>query len=427
MQASLRFESLCDKQYRPTTGDFVTRMALRVGISDLAETLPLNLCLLIDRSMSMTGAKMDAARQSAAALVEALRPDDRLSVLTFSSTVDVLLRAVTMDEAGKARALDVTGRLAPGGVTRMDLALNEAVAVLRETGNDALNMLLLLSDGAPTNQLGYVLEEDARDGLRDTVAQALRDASVVTSTIGLGDAADCLAPFLEACAETGQGVFYHEDQPEHLADRFIEAFQRVSLVAATDVRFHLKDPAGRVRKAAAVYPDLRELPVQQADDGSLVLEAGGLAKGEEHVFLVELVTEGDGTAVRKKLCDVSLTYRMDGEARETHAQSPVIEMTDDAALLRKPGHDEVEKYKAMYMAFQQTRFAADNVRGGGDSAKTRVLLESAAKTTRRLGMAKQTKLLTDMARDLDGKGTLSENQLAELTTAGRKTKLLQAH
>lgn len=426
MTTNVRFETLCDKVYRPTTGDFVTRLALRMSISDLAETLPLNLCLLLDRSMSMTGQKMEAAKTSASLLIDALRAEDRLSLIPFSGSADLTVHDLLMDEAGKQRAKEALAAIVPAGVTRMDLALEKGYQVLETGDANYMKMLLMLSDGAPTNHLGYVLEGDDREGLRDHIGQALSGGSVITSTIGLGDAADCLGPFLEACAETGQGVFYHEDQPEKLADRFMEEFHRIESVAITEARFHLNNMDGRVRKAAAIYPDLREMPLNQDDQGNLILDAGALQKGEEHAFLVELVTTGDGGSARKKLCDVAVSYRMEGEARHSGIQSPVIELTDDESLLNKPGHDEVEKYKSMYMAFQQTRFAADNVRAGGDSKKTKVLLESAAKTTRRLGMTKQTKLLNDMAQNLDGEGTLSENQLTQMSAASRKTKVLKA-
>lgn len=424
MSANIRFECLCDKNYRPINGEFVTRLALRLSISDLAETLPLNICLLLDKSMSMTGTKIEEACQSARRLIGALREGDRLSLISFSTTVETLLENQEMDESGKHKALQAVDRIQVGGITRMDLALAQAYTLLEQTGDTYLKQLLLLSDGAPTNHAGFVLEEDDRESVRQTMGQALQDASIITSVIGLGDAAECLAPFLEACAETGQGVFYHEQDPDQLADRFLEEFHRIKATAASEVRFRLNELAGRVRKAAAIYPDLRELSGETADGGSLDLDVGALQKGEEHVFILELVTPGLDEPAKKKLCDVSVEYHMEGEQQTQNGAPPILEYTDDETLLTKPGHTEVEKYKAMYMAFQQTRFAAANVRDGGDAKKTRQLLETAAKTTRRLGNAKQTKLLHAMADNLETAGTLSENDLAQMAGASRKTKVL---
>lgn len=425
MSANVRFDSLCDKVYRPTHGDFVTRLALRMSISDLAEVLPLNICLLIDRSNSMRGAKIDAARSSARSLVEVLRPGDRFSLIAFSGSADVLLKRVDMDDFGKEQAQQAISSIQPSGVTRMDLALSQGYELL-DGGPDFMNMLWLLSDGAPTNQAGYVLKGDDLDGLRASIGEALAEHAIVTSTVGLGDAADCLAPFLESCAEYGQGVFYHEKDPDNLAERFLEEFDRVKATAVSDARFVLENLDGRVRKAAAIYPDLRELQARSDDNGALVLDVGGLQKGEEHAFLLEIVTSGAGEPARRKLCDVSVSYRADGAVHQEKGQATIIELTEDEALLNKPGHEDVEKFKSMYTAYQQTRFAADNVRSGGDAKKTRALIESAAKTTRRLGMTKQTKLLNAMAESLDGGGSLNENQLTEMSTATRKTKVLNA-
>lgn len=426
MSANVRFDSLCDKVYRPTSGEFVTRLALRMSISDLAEVLPLNICLLIDRSNSMRGAKMSAAKDSALALIDVLRPGDRFSLIAFSTSADVLIDGYDMDDAGKDLARAAIAKIEPHGVTRLDLALAEGYRLLASAGSDFMNTLWMLSDGAPTNQAGYVLKGDELDGIKATIGEALGERAIVTSTVGLGEAADCLAPFLEACAEYGQGVFYHERDPDSLSARFLEEFDRVKATAVSEARFVLDQLDGRVRKAAAIYPDLRELQVRTADDGSLVLDVGGLQKGEEHAFLLELVTSGDGQPARRKLCDVAVTYRADGQLHTEKGKAPILELTDEEPLLAKPGHDEVEKYKAMYTAYLQTRFATDNARAGGDPKKTKALIENAAKTTRRLGMTKQTKLLSAMAESLDQGGSLDENQLTQMSTATRKTKVLNA-
>jgi len=81
MNNSLQFDVLTDKQYRPMEGDFIVRLALRLSVSDLAETLPLNLCLLIDHSGSMEGDKIEKAKDAAKQLIENLVNGDVLSII----------------------------------------------------------------------------------------------------------------------------------------------------------------------------------------------------------------------------------------------------------------------------------------------------------------------------------------------------------
>ncbi|MDJ0840685.1 MAG: VWA domain-containing protein [Acidobacteriota bacterium] len=422
MSTKLRFDVLTDKAYRPTAGEFVVRLACRMSVSDLAETLPLDLCLLIDKSLSMRGAKIEAARSAARRLISGMREGDRLSMIAFGTNVETLADRVVISPVTRSELLVSVDELEAGGVTRMDLALDQALERLG-ANPDYLSMMLLLSDGAPTNQAGYVLDDGACSDLRDKLAGAFGRRSVITSTIGLGDAEDCLAPFLDSCAEFGGGVFYHEDDPENLAARFVEEFDRIKDTAVADARFTLNNIHGKLRRAAAVLPEIREIPMSAEGEG-MVLEAGALQKGEEHVFLLEIITPPADGPCKQPLGDISVSYKLDGETHMREAEPQLLEYTNEESLLTKPGQPDVERYKGLYQAFFQTRKAVDNVRQGGDTKKTRALLQSAAKTTRRLGLAKQTKLLNQIDRKLENTGSITENELTAAGTGSRKTRVL---
>ena len=62
--------------------------------SDSASELtdvPLNLCLVLDRSTSMTGEKMDVVKAAAIRIVQMLRPQDLFSLVAFGDRADVLV------------------------------------------------------------------------------------------------------------------------------------------------------------------------------------------------------------------------------------------------------------------------------------------------------------------------------------------------
>lgn len=54
---------------------------------------PLNVCLVIDRSTSMQGARMDTVKTAAIELIRQLRPEDRLSLVLFSDRAEVFVPA----------------------------------------------------------------------------------------------------------------------------------------------------------------------------------------------------------------------------------------------------------------------------------------------------------------------------------------------
>ena len=55
---------------------------------------PLNVCLVLDRSTSMQGERMDAVKAAAIELVRQMRPDDILSIVTFSDRAEIIVPAV---------------------------------------------------------------------------------------------------------------------------------------------------------------------------------------------------------------------------------------------------------------------------------------------------------------------------------------------
>ncbi|GEM_PF-6174627 len=54
---------------------------------------PLNVCLVIDRSTSMQGPRLDQVKAAAAQLIEGLKPNDQFSVVAFSDRAEVILSA----------------------------------------------------------------------------------------------------------------------------------------------------------------------------------------------------------------------------------------------------------------------------------------------------------------------------------------------
>src|SRR5258706_1420218 len=59
---------------------------------------PLNLAVVLDRSGSMTGAKIEKARQAAMGLVDRLAPDDIFSFVVFSDSARLVVPAQRVED-----------------------------------------------------------------------------------------------------------------------------------------------------------------------------------------------------------------------------------------------------------------------------------------------------------------------------------------
>src|SRR3990172_10729782 len=172
--------------------------------------VPVNLGLVLDRSGSMSGEKLDLAREGAIRAIQSLRAEDRLSVIVYDEHVNVLIRSGAADDATKRVAEQRVRRIDPGGNTDLCggwLRGCEHVGLGLEARR--LGRCLLLTDGL------------ANQGITDhpTIvrhASELRKRGVTTSTLGVGRDFD--ETLLRQMAEAGGGNFYFAERADQLSD-----------------------------------------------------------------------------------------------------------------------------------------------------------------------------------------------------------------
>jgi len=111
--------------------------------------LPKDLVFVLDRSGSMSGAKIAQAKEALGFILENLNPDDRFAVVAFSDYVEAqatALQPVTSDAV--AHAIAWSARLEATGGTDIDAALSTAFPLFEETGRP--RFVVFLTDGEAT-------------------------------------------------------------------------------------------------------------------------------------------------------------------------------------------------------------------------------------------------------------------------------------
>ena len=210
----------------------VAELAGRGEATPRRELPALNLALAIDVSGSMAGDKIDAARRAARAVAEAMTERDRLSIIAFDSTAEVLLDARPMDQAGRAAAVAaIAGLVDRGGTNLFEgwLLAAERGAVAMAAALQASPRVLLLSDG------------QANEGVtgRDEIARhvgALLERGVVTSALGIGDGYD--EELLGAMVEAGGGNLHDAEHATEIGEVVLGELQagRDALVERVTLR-----------------------------------------------------------------------------------------------------------------------------------------------------------------------------------------------
>lgn len=136
---------------------------------------PLNVCLVIDRSTSMQGDVMDTVKNTAIEVVRRLRPEDIISVVSFSDKAEVIVPAGTNQD--RAKVEHSIHMLTPGGGTEIFKGLEKGFEeVKRFRTPKAVNHIILITDGRTYG------DEPACEVLADQAAHL----KIGISSLGIG-------------------------------------------------------------------------------------------------------------------------------------------------------------------------------------------------------------------------------------------------
>jgi len=171
-------------------------LPVRLDIPERREEATLALALVIDRSGSMAGPKMDLTKEAARATAEALPNADQIAVIVFDSAATPVVRL--QRAANRQRILGDIARITASGGTNILAGLREAVDELLPA-HARKKHIILLSDG-----------QSPYDEIPDLV-DAASAARITISAVGVGDGAD--QTLLKMVATRGGGRFYHTRDP----------------------------------------------------------------------------------------------------------------------------------------------------------------------------------------------------------------------
>ncbi|MFJ2029268.1 VIT domain-containing protein [Streptosporangium sp. NPDC087985] len=206
---------------------------------------PKDVVLVLDRSGSMTGWKMVAARRAAARIVDTLTGGDRFAVLSFDTVVE---RPEGLGEGlseasdrNRYRAVEHLARLEARGGTEILAPLEQAVALLADSTRD--RVLVLVTDGQVGNE-DQILER-----------AGARLAGMRVHTVGIDRAVN--AGFLGRLAGLGAGRCELVESEDRLDEAMEHIHHRIGAPLVTDLSLKaggLDLIPGTVSHLGSIYP-----------------------------------------------------------------------------------------------------------------------------------------------------------------------------
>lgn len=173
---------------------------------------PLNIALVVDRSSSMSGDKLDKAKEASHLLIDMLSSQDRLAVVSYGSDVKTESTSKMVTTANKELLHNAVRGIRLHGSTNLSGGYERGRdLVMQHNRDDSINRVLLLSDGHANVGVtrGPQLGALARNGLN-------RGVSLTTMGIGL----DYNENLMTEMAQQGAGNYYFIEKSNQIAAMF---------------------------------------------------------------------------------------------------------------------------------------------------------------------------------------------------------------
>jgi Ca-activated chloride channel family protein len=343
---------------------------LTASESSALERPAVDAVFVLDRSGSMAGDPLDAVKAACDRVVGMTDANDRIGIVTFDSTVDVVLQLDRHDTIAARRAIS---RISARGMTNLSAGWLKALDMLnRSPRQDAIRRIIILTDGHTNEGL------TDRDALAGMVAGG-RTHGVTTSVIGFGDGYDeVLAGTL---ANQGGGNDYWCAGPDNAPEVFDAEFGGLAQVAAQNITIDFM-PSAQV----AVCEVLNDFRTAEHADGTTTIDVGDIYASETRSVVIRLSLRPVLTTGAVHVGDLNLSWAAIGDQMALHSVSLPVDIRADVpgAFVRV----EDSRVREQILILE----AARSERAGRDAAQAGDLEQAATYFTTAANFLTQTSL-----------------------------------
>ncbi len=399
---TLRVAPERDLVYRRGPREVVLQVEIEAKRPERGKHTPLNVSVVLDRSGSMMGAKIEKARQAAAAAVDKLEDDDLFSLVVYSDEAEVLLPPEKVGARRNREELkERIDRIKASGNTALYAGVQLGAKQVRKfIEQERVNRVILLSDGL-ANQ-GPSRTRDLAE-----LGRELRREGLSVTTIGLGD--DFNEDLMTALAEASHANYYYVRDAEKLPGIFAEELGAAGAKVAANITLRIEVPEGVRLREILGHPEIGCSP-RRAE-----IALPEIFGAEQRLFHVRCTVD-ETAAESLPLASVALHYEdTASKQRLSRDGAATIRLTDDAGKADASIQDAIAQKVAVLrnrLDKEEAVRLADEGRPkeAATLLRQRAIANSAAPAPQQMrGVTEENRKLEGFADELTTRGTLGKD------------------
>lgn len=410
MAGEVQLQCTTDKPCYPSTSSMQkvhVLLDVKATTMQTLERTPINLCMVIDRSGSMLGAKIDQVKQAVNHVLDQLETDDFMSVVLFNERSLVVLPAQHIQDLDQLKAR-VNGLQAEGG-TSMSKGMKDGLTeLIKHAGPTRISRMILLTDGQTWED-----ESDCRH-----LASEAKLNEVSITALGIGE--DWNEALLDAIARNSTGRADYIDTPDKIVTLFQEEVQQLQDIAVQGVKMSLRLSKDiQPRQIYRVIPDIIDLSHTALSDRDILVDIGTVDKQNGQTLLIDFMLPSRAPG-RYRIAQTELAYTVPGETpiNESVRSDVIIMLSDDESQTQdQDGH--VMNIVERVTAYQLQLEAREAVNTGKLDVAT-VKLREAATRLLEMGEAELAAEAEKEAVNLEEQGEMSATGTKKLQYGTRK-------
>ncbi|MCC5636790.1 VWA domain-containing protein [Nostoc sp. CHAB 5844] len=399
---------------------------LAISISAFAEQfegrLPLNLCLILDKSGSMHGKPMQTVIAAVEQLLDKLQPGDRISIVGFAGSAAVIVPNQVIQDSSAIKSLWKNKLNASGG-TAIAEGLQLGITELMQGAKGTVSQAFLLTDGHGESSLRIWKWEIGTDDSKRCLefAQKAAKINLTINTLGFGN--NWNQDLLEKIADAGGGSLAYIEHPEQVGDEFNRLFGRIQSIGLTNAyllfSFVPNVRLAELKPIAQVSPDTIELPVQQEPNSGFAVRLGDLMQDIERVVLANIYL-GQLPEGEQVIGQMQIRYD-DPALNQECLLSPIVTISANIVRTYQPAlNPQVQQSILALAKYRQTQLAEVKLQQG-DHIGAATMLQTAAKTALQIGDTNAATILQTSATRLQAGEQLSSAELKKTRIVSKTT------